>query len=90
VQAGTIYEQELHVPADLAQLPRVRNFAKAVAAHCGFSPDDRIGVADAVHEAVALTDGCGPRNTVSVRAFWCRGTLTFFVRSPGGTARLTV
>jgi hypothetical protein len=89
VQAGTIYEQELQVPADVAQLFRVRNFAAAVAAHCGFSREDRAGVADAVHEAVVL-NGSAPRHTVSVRAFWCRGTLTFFVRSPGGTARLTV
>jgi hypothetical protein len=89
VQAGTTYEQELQVPADAAQLPRVRNFAAAVAAHCGVSRDDRAGVADAVHEAVVL-NGSAPRHTVSVRAFWCGGTLTFFVRSPGSTARLTI
>lgn len=89
MQAGTIYEQELQVPADLAQLPRVRNFATAVAAHCGFDRDDRAGVADAVHGAVVL-NGSAPRHTVSVRAFWCGGSLTFFVRSPGGSARLTI
>jgi hypothetical protein len=89
VQAGSIYEQELQVPADIAQLPRVRNFAAAVAAHCGFDRTDRASVATAVHEAVALPPGSTPRETVSVRAFWCRGTLTFYVRSPGQTVRLS-
>jgi hypothetical protein len=83
VQAGAIYEQELHVPADLAELPRIRNFAVAVAAHCGFDRVDRASVATAVHEAVALRGDPAPRRTVSVRALWCGGKLTFYVRSPG-------
>jgi hypothetical protein len=83
VQAGAIYEQELCIRAHRSELRRVRNFAAAVSAHCGFDRARRFSAMAAVHEAVAAqlqTEG-GLRDSVSVRALWSGGSLTFWVRS---------
>jgi hypothetical protein len=78
------YEQELCISADWSELRRVRNFTAAVAAHCGFDRRRRFAAMTAVHEAVAgqLRSGGRPRRSVSVRALWSGGSLTFWVRSP--------
>src|SRR5919106_2859597 len=72
------YEQELCISADCSQLGRVRSFAAAVAAHCGYDRRRRFQVMTAVHEAVAsqLTEGERSRRSVSVRALWTGHGLT--------------
>jgi hypothetical protein len=85
VQAATTYEQELCIAADCSELERVRSFATAVAAHCGFDRRARFQAMTAVHEAVACQlNGETPRRrrSVSVRALWSGGCLTFWIRSP--------
>jgi hypothetical protein len=78
------FEQELCIAADSSELGRVRSFAAAVAAHCGFDRSARFRAMTAVHEAVAgqLTAGGRSRSSVSVRALWSGGSLTFWIRSP--------
>ena len=78
------FEQELRIRADCSELGRVRSFAAAVAAHCGFDRRARFRAMTAVHEAVAgqLVGGGKARGSVSVRALWSGGRLTFWVRSP--------
>src|SRR5439155_22030509 len=84
VQAAATYEQELCVAADSSELRRVRSFAAAVAAHCGFDRGQRFRAMTAVHEAVAcqLNGGRLNRRSVSVRALWSGGCMTFWIRSP--------
>jgi hypothetical protein len=83
VQAAATYEQELCIPAHSSELRRVRSFAAAVAAHCGFSRGERYKAMTAVHEAVASQLGSGrlDRRSVSIRALWSGGALTFWIRS---------
>ena len=83
MQAATTYEQELCIAADCSELERVRSFAAAVAAHCGFDRRARFQAMTAVHEAVAcqLNGGTLRRRSVSVRALWSGGCLTFWIRS---------
>jgi hypothetical protein len=78
------FEQELRIRADSSELGRVRSFAAAVAAHCGFDRGARFRAMTAVHEAVAgqLLGGGQLRSSVSVRALWSGGSLTFWIRSP--------
>jgi len=84
VQAAATYEQEMCISADWSELGRVRNFAAAVAAHCGMDRRARFNAMTAVHEAVAaqLLAGGQRRRSLSVRALWTGGSLTFWVRSP--------
>jgi hypothetical protein len=78
------YEQELCLSAQSSELERVRSWVAAVAAPCGFDRDQRFRAVAAVHEAVAaqLAGGAGKRGNVWVRALWCQGRLTFWIRSP--------
>ena len=78
------FEQELCIRADCSELGRVRSFAAAVAAHCGFDRRARFRAMTAVHEAVAgqLPSVSQTRSSVSVRALWSGGRLTFWIRSP--------
>jgi hypothetical protein len=78
------FEQELCIRADCSELGRVRSFAVAVAAHCGYDRRSRFRAMTAVHEAVAgqLAAGGRTRSSVSVRALWSGGSLTFWIRSP--------
>jgi hypothetical protein len=83
-EAVPTFEQELCIRADSSELGRVRSFAAAVAAHCGFDRGSRFRAMTAVHEAVAgqLVAGGRTRSSVSVRALWSGGHLTFWIRSP--------
>lgn len=78
------YEQELCIAADSSELERVRQWVAAVAAPCGFDRRQRFLAVAAVHEAVAaqLPLAGRRRGSVSVRALWSRGRLTFWIRSP--------
>ena len=79
-----VYEQELCIAGDCAELDRVRSWVAAVAAPCGFDRRDRFRAMTAVHEAVAAQVRGGGRKhcSVSVRALWSGGRLTFWIRSP--------
>jgi len=83
-ESPSTYEQELCIAADSSQLRRVRSFASAVAAHCGYDRRARFTAMTAVHEAVAsqLTAVERSRRSVSVRALWTGGCLTFWIRTP--------
>jgi hypothetical protein len=83
-ESPSTYEQELCIPADWSQLGRVRSFAAAVAAHCGYDRRGRFQAMTAVHEAIACQLSAMPRSrrSVSVRALWSGGSLTFWIRSP--------
>ena len=78
------YEQELCISADWSELARVRSFATAVAAHCGYDRRARFRAMTAVYEAVAcqLGNGGHARRSISIRALWSGGRLTFWIRSP--------
>jgi hypothetical protein len=82
--AISTYEQELCIAADWSELGRLRNFATAVAAHCGYDRRARFRAMTAVYEAVAsqLAAGGRSRRSISVRALWSGGCLTFWIRSP--------
>jgi hypothetical protein len=83
-ESPSTFEQELCIAADSSQLGRVRRFTTAVAAHCGYDRRARFSAMTAVHEAVAcqLAAAGRSRRTVSVRALWSGGALTFWIRSP--------
>jgi hypothetical protein len=77
------YEQELCIRADASELERVRRWVAAVAAPCGFDRRQRFRAMAAVHEALAaqLAGGARKRTTMSLRARWSRGCLTFWIRA---------
>ena len=78
------YEQELCIRADSSELERVRRWVAAVAAPCGFDRRQRFRAMAAVHEALAaqIAGSARKRTTMSLRALWSRGCLTFWIRSP--------
>jgi hypothetical protein len=89
VEAHATYEEELHVPADAAQLERIGNFVGAIAAHCGYDRGDRRAMVAAVHDAASgamVPDSRSSRDTVCVRALCRGGKLVFYVRGRGARA----
>lgn len=84
--ASSFNERELSIPADVARIREVRDFADAAAEAFGFGAEDRYRIKLAATEAVANAVEHGASSagdTIRLRAVDEDGALTFYVTDPG-------